>query len=97
MADIPAELVDSNAKESVGGFMRFAGAPTKSFTGIIGTKPVPTEKPLPELNDGDRVRHTTFGDGMVISVTGGIVTVAFKDVKIGIKKLALTIAPLEKI
>ena len=49
------------------------------------------------FSDGDHVFHKTFGEGMVINVIGGIATVAFKDAKVGIKKLALTIAPLEKI
>jgi len=34
---------------------------------------------------------------MVVSVQGGIITVAFKDPKYGIKKLAIAIAPLDKI
>ncbi len=50
-----------------------------------------------EFLDGDRVNHKLFGDGIVVSATGGVVTVAFKDPKIGIKKLAVSVAPLEKI
>jgi DNA helicase-2/ATP-dependent DNA helicase PcrA len=50
-----------------------------------------------ELSDGDRVRHPKFGDGVVVQISGGIVTIAFKSPRFGIKKLALSIAPLEKI
>ena len=45
--------------------------------------------------DGDRVKHPDFGEGLVISVKEDIATVAFK--KSGIKKLSLSIAPLEKV
>jgi DNA helicase-2/ATP-dependent DNA helicase PcrA len=48
---------------------------------------------------GDRVRHAKFGEGIVVSsvVVGGDeeVTVAFP--KIGVKKLALSFAPLERL
>ncbi|MCX6005138.1 MAG: DNA helicase PcrA [Chloroflexi bacterium] len=52
-----------------------------------------------ELNPGDRVRHNRFGDGQVIGIkpTGPDkeVIVAFEGV--GVKKLLLSMAPLEKI
>lgn len=48
-----------------------------------------------DFGDGDRVSHPKFGEGLVISVKGGAVTVAFDSV--GIKKLALDFAPLKKI
>ena len=47
------------------------------------------------IGDGDRVSHPKFGEGLVIAVKGGAVTVAFDSV--GIKKLALDFAPLKKI
>jgi transcription elongation factor GreA-like protein len=49
-----------------------------------------------EYNDGDRVFHQTFGEGTVVSVKGGVATICFKSKKYGIKKLALSIAPLTK-
>lgn len=88
IADIPEELVERNDVMS-------KGRAKQSL--ILGTKPIPLEKPLQEFSDGDRVLHAIFGEGMVVSIMGGIVTVAFKDPKFGIKKLAITIAPLEKI
>jgi DNA helicase-2/ATP-dependent DNA helicase PcrA len=66
----------------------------------IGRAPVPVEDDmgvLPELGVGDKVSHTTFGNGIVVNVTGGVVTVAFQDSAVGVKKLALSIAPLKKI
>ena len=62
-------------------------------------RPIPMEDDMgfdvPELHDGDRVFHKTFGEGVVIQVAGGMVTVAFK--LAGIKKLSLSIAPLRKL
>ena len=52
-----------------------------------------------DIRDGVRVRHAKFGDGLVISVQdkngNKTATIAFDSV--GIKQLALDIAPLEKI
>ncbi len=80
-----------------------AGQEPAQESSNYGARPIPMETeditPLEtmDLSDGDRVRHRSFGEGVVISVTGGIVTVAFKDQKAGVKKLALSIAPLEKL
>ncbi|MFA6918200.1 MAG: UvrD-helicase domain-containing protein [Candidatus Gracilibacteria bacterium] len=66
----------------------------------IGDRPIPieVEKGLDiELDTGDRVHHGIFGRGIVVDVQGGVVTVAFEDSKIGVKKLALSVAPLKKI
>ena len=52
------------------------------------------------LRDGDQVRHSVFGDGIVVSCKSANgdheVTVAFKG-SVGIKRLLLSYAPLEKI
>ncbi|MGI6737577.1 MAG: ATP-dependent helicase [Anaerovoracaceae bacterium] len=47
------------------------------------------------LREGDRVRHGKFGEGLVLQAVDNVATVAFDSV--GIKKLALDIAPLEKL
>ena len=56
-------------------------------------------KELLQINPGDRVRHTKFGEGQVIGIkpTGQDkeVIVAFEGA--GVKKLLLSMAPLEKI
>jgi DNA helicase-2/ATP-dependent DNA helicase PcrA len=53
---------------------------------------------LPELSSGDRVRHAQFGEGLVMScqpiADDNEVVVAFRGV--GIKKLLLSFARLEK-
>ena len=48
-----------------------------------------------EISDGERVSHSKFGEGMVISQDDRVITVAFDSV--GVKKLAKAVAPLEKI
>ncbi len=50
-----------------------------------------------EFSDGDRVLHKKFGEGIIMNVNGGILTIAFKDTRVGVKKLAKTIAPLQKL
>jgi len=49
----------------------------------------------PEVMEGDKVTHNKFGEGMVLSVEGSTITIAFDSV--GVKKLAKDIAPIKKI
>ncbi|MDA1060842.1 MAG: UvrD-helicase domain-containing protein [bacterium] len=92
LADIDEILVEAN----YGGH----GARQHISVSDIGDQPVPIE-----LNDcvvtdffaGDKVRHNVFGEGIVVDITGGVATVAFEDSKVGIKKLALSVAPLKKL
>ena len=66
----------------------------------IGDTPIPIEiedgVDVP-FGMGDRVLHNIFGKGLVVDITGGVATIAFEDPRIGVKKLALSIAPLKKI
>lgn len=48
-----------------------------------------------ELAEGDRIRHTKFGQGIIATLEGNVVTVDFDSGER--KKLALDIAPLEKV
>ena len=48
-----------------------------------------------DVTPGDRVRHRKFGEGLVIEAEGSFATVMFDSA--GRKKLALDLAPLEKI
>jgi DNA helicase-2/ATP-dependent DNA helicase PcrA len=50
---------------------------------------------IPELNEGDSVKHQTFGHGTVVEISGEVVAIYFKGK--GIKKLNLSFAPIEKI
>ena len=60
--------------------------------------PVELEEGLAEsFETGDRVEHLSFGRGIVVAVVGGVATIAFEDPRVGLKKLALSVAPLKKI
>jgi DNA helicase II / ATP-dependent DNA helicase PcrA len=90
LEDIPFELLDVKEERQA----RSLNKEDISYT------PVPYEEYEEEgvaLYDGDRVFHQTFGEGTVVAITGGVATVAFNNPKHGIKKLALSIAPLKKI
>jgi DNA helicase-2/ATP-dependent DNA helicase PcrA len=50
---------------------------------------------IPELNEGDRVNHQTFGAGTVLEIDGDNVLVHFKGK--GARKLNIAFAPLEKL
>lgn len=90
LIDIPEELIDQPEQQKY----------RSLNSSEIGRNPIPVESPpdfTPEFSDGDKVFHQSFGDGVVVSVKGGVATVCFKNPKHGIKKLALSIAPLKKI
>jgi len=56
----------------------------------------PKFKPKKEnWTEGDKAFHSVFGKGMVVEISGNILSVAFPG--IGIKKLDISIAPLKKI
>lgn len=50
---------------------------------------------VPELNEGDGVRHQVFGIGKVLDVEGDTATIYFK--KRGSKRINLAFAPMEKV
>jgi len=86
LQDIPAHLTSSNAnKATANGFPGNNGPVTCSIT---------------ELKAGDRVLHNRFGEGVVVDCLAitddSEVTVAFGR-GMGVKKLLLSLAPMEKI
>jgi DNA helicase-2/ATP-dependent DNA helicase PcrA len=92
LADIDAALVEAN----FGGHGARVHMPIEN----IGERPVPVELEEGidiEIDMGDKVFHNIFGNGIVVEKVGGVVTVAFEDSKVGVKKLALSIAPLKVI
>jgi DNA helicase-2/ATP-dependent DNA helicase PcrA len=50
---------------------------------------------VPELNEGDKVRHQVFGVGQVLELDGDTATIFFKGK--GAKKLNISFAPLERL
>ena len=73
-----------------------------SFRADWGPSPAtqPTAPARPSLEVGDLVRHSTFGEGVVMDCVASAgdheVTVQFSD-GVGVKRLLLSFAPLEKI
>lgn len=59
--------------------------------------PQPSDEPayVPDLAEGDGVKHSVFGYGTVVELDGDIATVYFKQK--GPKKLNISLAPLEKL
>jgi transcription elongation factor GreA-like protein len=50
---------------------------------------------VPELNEGDGVRHQIFGVGTVMEIEGDTAVIYFKGK--GTRKLNISFAPLEKL
>jgi hypothetical protein len=50
---------------------------------------------VPDLNEGDGVRHKVFGPGTVLEIDGDTAVIYFKGK--GARKLNISFAPLEKI
>lgn len=50
---------------------------------------------VPELEEGDVVRHQVFGQGTIVELDGDVATIYFKGK--GAKKLNISFAPLEKL
>ena len=48
---------------------------------------------VPEINEGDSVKHSIFGTGTVLEIEGDNATIYFKGK--GTKKLNIAFAPLE--
>ncbi len=92
LADIPQQLISS------GGL--WAGEDSQLTAGAYSWNKAAAPRVItPELTAGDHVRHSQFGDGVVVSsqpVTDDAeIVVAFKGA--GIKKLLLSLAKLEKV
>lgn len=88
--DIPTHLMKQSEKPQVkskmyGSFNKYKKEVANTKYKILNTK----------FKDGDRVKHEVFGEGIVVSVAGDVVVVAFRGK--GIKKFSLDFAPIKKI
>ena len=84
--DIPAKLIENTEISKV-------KTCVKEYT--IHHKKTPSNELKVLYKDGERINHEKFGEGLVISSQGDIITVAFK--KVGLKKLSSHLAPIKKI
>src|SRR5205814_1572853 len=77
----------------------WASAASHQTGGIGGVSPTSAlanePRYVPDLDEGDGVRHAVFGTGTIMEKDGDMVTVYFKGK--GAKKLNLGFAPLEKL
>ncbi|HBB02850.1 MAG: ATP-dependent DNA helicase PcrA, DNA helicase II / ATP-dependent DNA helicase PcrA [Candidatus Peregrinibacteria bacterium GW2011_GWF2_38_29] len=101
---IPENSMFSRERESEGIAEQYFGSTSDEFSAGFSMdrkafKPVPVERVEEgsEFKDGDKINHATFGKGIVLNVIGGVATVAFEDPRIGVKKLAISVAPMRKI
>ncbi len=74
-----------------------ANAAAAGVSGLTPTQKLFDDEPhyIPELEEGDGVRHKIFGVGTVVELQGENATIYFKGK--GTKKLNIAFAPLEKI
>ncbi len=96
LQDISHEHLNSNAQMHR---MHRSAKPNIQASDLLNI-PIPRESNESILNpdqitDGLKVVHPKFGPGIVMNKSGGVVTIAFEDRKIGVKKLALSVAPLK--
>lgn len=79
--------------------MTYGEAPMAGFSSAAQfNEPIPRDdysQVVPELNEGDEVRHHIFGKGVVLDIEGENATIYFKGK--GSKKLNISFAPLEKL
>jgi DNA helicase-2/ATP-dependent DNA helicase PcrA len=94
--EIPAEYIKTEENRRT-----VKSAVEKKPTYLAAQTGVPKEKKTPRLkfNDGDRIRHKIFGEGVVIDVTpmgnDELLEIAFD--KVGTKKIMANFAKVEKI
>ena len=98
LADIPRELIEQPAAVAKPWQWTRRRGRTEATAGAVPPLGATTEAG-PPLRTGDKVRHKAFGDGIVVNcIASGDdyeATVAFKAA--GVKRLLLSIAPLEKV
>lgn len=69
----------------------FSPDDSTSFDQVTDSEP----RYVPEIFEGDTVRHHLFGEGTVVELSGDVAAIYFK--KKGLKKLSIAFAPLEKL
>jgi DNA helicase-2/ATP-dependent DNA helicase PcrA len=89
LSEIGSDLLHTDTSPSLGTYGVGAQSSQAEFQ--------PSNEPrfIPDLYAGDRVKHELFGNGKVLEVEGDNIAVDFQG--IGIKKLNIGFAPLEKL
>lgn len=104
LSEIPTELVEKREQKPESAFFPNRKPAFRSSFGYsrktssVEASKYPSEKTASgamDLRPGDMVEHDQFGSGLVLSLDGKLVSVAFK--RAGVKKMMLGVAPLRKI
>jgi len=89
LSEINAESINSSSDLSSG--FNLTSPPADELADIDNNEP----RYVPDLEEGDKVRHQIFGHGTVMEIDGETAAVYFKGK--GVKKLNIAFAPLEKL
>jgi DNA helicase-2/ATP-dependent DNA helicase PcrA len=98
LSEINADFVQANpfGDSSSGLDYGFGKAQTLFGGADAPVKPVSNEpRYVPELDEGDAVRHPQFGTGTVVEIDGDNATIYFRGK--GTRKLNMAFAPIEKL
>jgi len=88
----PSRFLSEIDAESVG----LGPASSDLGHGLLQSAPIPEEpRYVPDLSEGDGVKHQIFGQGTVMEIDGDTAVVYFKGK--GARKLNISFAPLEKL
>ncbi len=97
LGEIAGEHVEEQTIMPSFGRVDFNTFETAEAAKSVATLGAPTNEPryVPDLSEGDMVRHQLFGDGTVVELQGETAAIYFKGK--GLKKLNISFAPLEKL
>lgn len=100
LSDIPERLVEGNYNEPVKtSYLQQTQRQPVTFT---PSRPVVDSEPQvvydrPNLSIGDQIEHKVFGRGSIVRIMGDVATITFQNPRLGTKKLALSVAPIQKV
>lgn len=96
LSEVDATFIPSDASLSFGGAQSHSAHRQPLQDAVQPPSPVSDEpRYVPDLNEGDTVRHQLFGVGTIVELEGENATIYFKGK--GAKKLNISFAPLEKV
>jgi DNA helicase-2/ATP-dependent DNA helicase PcrA len=106
LSEVDAKFVPSDNSSSFGGAQTYGATTSRNnqmepvwtpkAENVTDVVPVSDEpRYVPELNEGDTIKHQLFGVGTIVELDGDNATIYFKGK--GAKKLNIGFAPLEKL
>jgi DNA helicase II / ATP-dependent DNA helicase PcrA len=98
MSEIDAKFQPADSSIGFGGGGGFSASALRAETDdSLTPRPPVSDEPryVPDLNEGDTVKHQLFGVGTIVEMDGENATIYFKGK--GAKKLNVSFAPLEKV